>query len=306
MKKILSWVLAGLLLIGLAGCSGVLHDIPNPNDMVGNWFYLEVDTSACPTDTINIIFNGPAGTAQSSDIKDVQKTGQIYYVWESKGGTATVSERTDQPDKGIGNSTDKLGVYVFSNASSVNFYAWDSGSSSTWWADGTASGATAANWPGVAMNTDAEIVVETVKATITFKVTGLTEGDYLYINGTPWTWGGDWPFNDWNGYKAEDPSTLAPAQEKTAACLKQTERFATADEIGVATFEPFVLEVPKNTAAAQEIKVVNIVGDDPESYTPGTVNYETNGKFEIPASAADASYTVTIDVSASSYNCSIE
>ena len=296
MKKILSLVLAGLLLIGLAGCSGVLHDVPSPNDMAGNWFYLEVDTSACPTDTINVIFNGPAGTTQTDDITDVPKTGQIYYVWESKGGTATVSERTDQPDKGIGNSTDKLGVYVFSNASAVNFYAWDSGASSTWWADGTAAGATAAIWPGVAMNTDAEIVFETVKATLTFKVTGLTESDYLYINGTPWTWGGDWPFNDWNSGDSE----------KTAACLLQTERFATADETGVATFGPFVVEVPKNTAAAQEIKVVTIVGDDAESYAPGAVNFNDNGKFDIPASAADASYTVTIDVSGGSYDCSIE
>lgn len=301
MKKTLSIILAGLLLIGLVGCSGVLHDIPDPNSMVGNWFYLEVDTSACPTDTINIIFNGPAGTTQSDDITEVPKTGQIYYIWESVGGAASVSQRTDQPDKGIGNETDKLGVYVFSNASSVNFYAWDSGASATWWA-----GAAEDNWPGVAMNTDASIVVETVKATLTFKVTGLTEGDRLYINGTPWTWGGDWPFNAWNGYKAEDPSTLAPAQEKTDACLLQTERFATADETGVATFGPFEVEVPKNTAAAQEIKVVTIVGDDAENYEPGTVNFNDNGKFEIPASAADASYTVTIDVSASSYDCSIE
>lgn len=295
MKKILSLVLAGLLLIGLAGCSGVLHDVPSPNDMAGNWFYLEVDTSACPTDTINVIFNGPAGTTQTDDITDVPKTGQIYYVWESKGGTASVSERTDQPDKGIGNSTDKLGVYVFSNASAVNFYAWDSGASATWWAVGP-DAEVKDNWPGVAMTTDAEIVVETVKASLTFKVTGLTESDYLYINGTPWTWSGGWPFNDWNS----GDSAI------TEACLKQTERFATADETGVATFGPFVVEVPKNTAAAQEIKVVTIVGDDAESYAPGTVNFNDNGKFEIPASAADASYTVTIDVSASSYDCSIE
>ena len=295
MKKILSLVLAGLLLVGLAGCSGVLHDVPSPNDMAGNWFYLEVDTSACPTDTINVIFNGPAGTTQTDDITDVPKTGQIYYVWESKGGTASVSERTDQPDKGIGNNTDKLGVYVFSNASAVNFYAWDSGSSATWWAVGP-DAEVKDNWPGVAMNTDAEIVVETVKATLTFKVTGLTESDYLYINGTPWTWGGDWPFNDWNSGDSE----------KTAACLLQTERFATADETGVATFGPFVVEVPKNTAAAQEIKVVTIVGDDAESYAPGTVNFNDNGKFEIPASAADANYTVTIDVSGGSYDCSIK
>lgn len=295
MKKILSLVLAGLLLIGLAGCSGVLHDVPSPNDMAGNWFYLEVDTSACPTDTINVIFNGPTGTTQSDDITEVQKTGQIYYVWESKGGAATVSQRTDQPDKGIGNKTDKLGVYVFSNATSVNFYAWDSGDPSTWWADGTAAGADKANWPGIAMNTDASIVVETVKATLTFKVTGLTEDDYLYINGSPWNWTGDWPFDDWNGGDSE----------KTAACLKQTARFATADETGVATFEPLVLEVPKNTAVAHEIKVVNIVGDDPTAYTAGSINYD-NGKFEIPASAADASYTVTIDVSGGSYACTIE
>lgn len=295
MKKILSLVLAGLLLIGLAGCSGVLHDVPSPNDMAGNWFYLEVDTSACPTDTINVIFNGPAGTTQTDDITDVPKTGQIYYVWESKGGTASVSERTDQPDKGIGNSTDKLGVYVFSNASAVNFYAWDSGASATWWAVGP-DAEVKDNWPGVAMNTDAEIVVETVKASLTFKVTGLTESDYLYINGTPWTWSGGWPFNDWNS----GDSAI------TEACLKQTQRFATADETGVATFGPFVVEVPKNTAAAQEIKVVTIVGDDAESYAPGTVNFNDNGKFEIPASAADASYTVTIDVSGGSYDCSIK
>lgn len=285
MKKILSLVLAGLLLIGLAGCSGVLHDIPNPNDMVGNWFYLEVDTSACPTDTINIIFNGPAGTAQSSDIKDVQKTGQIYYVWESKGGTATVSERTDQPDKGIGNSTNKLGVYVFSNASSVNFYAWDSGSSSTWWADGTAAGATAANWPGVAMNTDAEIVVEKAILTLNVNIVGATEGDKFYMDGDPWNWSNGWPIAAWGD------------AEKAQACIDAGKNFSTvADETGACKIVS-TIEVEKGVTPTGDVQIINYVdpADDSGLWGEPTTQGKVSPKW--PAVNSDMSFDITVDVS---------
>ncbi len=290
MKKILSLVLAGLLLIGLAGCSGVLHDIPNPNDMVGNWFYLEVDTSACPTETINIIFNGPAGTAQSSDIKDVQKTGQIYYVWESKGGTATVSERTDQPDKGIGNSTDKLGVYVFSNASAVNFYAWDSGASSTWWADGTAAGATAANWPGVAMNTDAEIVVEKAILTLNVNIVGATEGDKFYMDGDPWNWSNGWPIAAWGD------------AERAQACIDANKHFSTvADDTGACKIVS-TIEVEKGVTPTGVIQIIKYLdpGDGSGLWGAGTKeNPVLSGKVSPvwPAVNSDMTFDITVDVS---------
>lgn len=287
MKKILSLVLAGLLLIGLAGCSGVLHDVPSPNDMAGNWFYLEVDTSACPTDTINVVFNGPAGTTQSDNITDVPKTGQIYYVWESKGGTASVSERTDQPDKGIGNSTDKLGVYVFSNASSVNFYGWDSGASSVWWADGTAAGATAANWPGVAMNTDASIVVEKAKLSLTVNIVGATEGDKFYMDGDPWGWSNSWPIAEWAGGDAE----------KAQSCIDAGKHFSTvADDTGACKIVSEI-EVEKGVAPAGDVQIINYVDPADGSGLWGTPTVKGKVSPSWPTVNADMSFEITVDVS---------
>lgn len=293
MKKLITSAVAALaLLFGFASCSGDLHDAVSPNAMKGNWFYYELDTSAVTTDTISIIFNN--GSAQTEDVVGVAKTGTVEYIWavpaDGSKVTAIKNTRTDCPDKNIGNSTDKLGIYVFTNSSKVNLWAWAG--------DTNLTGGT---WPGVSMTTDAEIKIEKVKVSLTFKVTGAKPEDWLYINGAPWSWSGDWPFDGWNGKDKDE----AAAAEKTNACLKLTDRFATADASGVATFEPLKLEIDKSDSEkTYEIKVVSIEGKDPRSYKDGSINYD-NGSFAITPNK-DASYTVTIDVSGRSYNCSVE
>lgn len=293
MKKLITSAFAALaLLFGFASCSGDLHDAVSPNAMKGNWFYYELDTSAVTTDTISIIFNN--GSAQTEDVVGVAKTGTVEYIWavpaDGSKVTAIKNTRTDCPDKNIGNSTDKLGIYVFTNSSKVNLWAWAG--------DTNLTGGT---WPGVSITTDAEIKIEKVKVSLTFKVTGAKAEDWLYINGAPWSWSGDWPFDGWNGKDKDE----AAAAEKTDACLKLTDRFATADASGVATFEPLKLEIDKSDSEkTYEIKVVSIEGENPRSYKDGSINYN-NGSFAITPNK-DASYTVTIDVSGVSYNCSVE
>lgn len=287
MKKLITSAVAALaLLFGFVSCSGDLHDAVSPNAMKGNWFYYELDTSAVTTDTISIIFNN--GSAQTEDVVGVAKTGTVEYIWavpaDGSKVTAIKNTRTDCPDKNIGNSTDKLGIYVFTNSSKVNLWAWAGEANFT---GGT--------WPGVSMTTDAEIKIEKVKVSLTFKVTGAKAGDRLYINGDPWSWGGDWPFDEWNKNNTD----------KTDACLKLTDRFTTADASGAATFKPLDLEIDKSDSEkTYAIKVVSIEGKDPRSYKPG-ISYDPNGSFAITPNKG-ASYTVTIDVSGGSYNCSVE
>lgn len=293
MKKLITSAVAALaLLFGFASCSGDLHDAVSPNAMKGNWFYYELDTSTVTTDTISIIFNN--GSAQTEDVAGVAKTGTVEYMWavpaDGSKVTAIKNTRTDCPDKNIGNSTDKLGIYVFTNSSTVNLWAWAG--------DTNLTGGT---WPGVSMTTDAEIKTEKVTVSLTFKVTGAKEGDFLYINGDPWTWGGDWPFDGWNG---KDKDSVAAAG-KTDACLLLTDKFATADASGVATFKPLNLEIEKSDSEkSYAIKVVSIKGEDARSYEADTINYD-NGSFAITPNK-DASYTVTIDVSDGVYICSVE
>ena len=293
MKKLITSAVAALaLLFGFASCSGDLHDAVSPNAMKGNWFYYELDTSTVTTDTISIIFNN--GSAQTEDVAGVAKTGTVEYMWavpaDGSKVTAIKNTRTDCPDKNIGNSTDKLGIYVFTNSSTVNLWAWAG--------DTNLTGGT---WPGLSMTKDAEIKIEKVKVSLTFKVTGAKAEDWLYINGAPWSWSGGWPFDGWNGKDKDE----AAAAEKTDACLRLTDRFATADASGVATFEPLKLEIDKSDSEkTYEIKVVSIEGKDPRSYKDGSINYD-NGSFAITPNK-DASYTVTIDVSGGSYNCSVK
>ena len=295
MKKLITSAVAALaLLFGFASCSGDLHDAVSPNAMKGNWFYYELDTSAVTTDTISIIFNN--GSAQTEDVVGVAKTGTVEYIWavpaDGSKVTAIKNTRTDCPDKNIGNSTDKLGIYVFTNSSKVNLWAWAG--------DTNLTGGT---WPGVSITTDAEIKIEKVKVSLTFKVTGAKAEDWLYINGAPWSWSGDWPFDEWN--KKDEDKDATAATKRTDACLELTDRFTTADASGVATFKPLKLEIDKSDSEkTYEIKVVSIEGKAPRSYKPG-ISYDKNGSFAITPNK-DTSYTVTIDVSDGSYKCSVE
>ena len=148
MKKILSFLAAGALALGLIGCSGDLHDDVkiDPNAMQGNWFYTVLDVTDIKN-SLTIIFND--GTNQTVDLKGIDPaSGSVAYVWASKSNKdpATISTRTDCPDKSSLGGEKKLVVYCFSNAAKVNIWAWED-----------AVNITGGTWPGLAMETDAVI-----------------------------------------------------------------------------------------------------------------------------------------------------
>lgn len=175
MKKIILSVLSVLMIFGLIGCSGDLHDVVriDPNAMKGNWYYTVVDVSAA-TGPISMIFND--GTNQTSDITGVDvSSGSVAYIWSNTSKDAEVSTRTDCPDKSSLGGAGKVVVYCFSNAPKVNLWAWEG---DTNFVGGV--------WPGVQMDSDtaAALPVATISK---IEVTGLPDalvGSELYLAGT--------------------------------------------------------------------------------------------------------------------------
>ncbi len=178
MKKIILSVLSVLMIFGLIGCSGDLHDVVriDPNAMEGNWYYTVIDVSSVPG-TIDIIFSD--GTNQTDDIKGVDvSSGSVAYIWSNTSKSAEVSTRTDCPDKSALAGAGEIVVYCFSNAPKVNLWAWDS-------AD-TENNLTGGVWPGAQMDSDtaAALPVATISK---IEVTGLPADlatAELYLAGT--------------------------------------------------------------------------------------------------------------------------
>ena len=175
MKKIILSVLSVLMIFGLIGCSGDLHDVVriDPNAMEGNWYYTVVDVSEA-TGPISMIFSD--GTNQTSDITGVDvSSGSVAYIWSNTSKDAEVSTRTDCPDKSSLGGAGKVVVYCFSNAPKVNLWAWEG---DTNFVGGV--------WPGVQMDSDtaAALPVATISK---IEVTGLPDalvGSELYLAGT--------------------------------------------------------------------------------------------------------------------------
>lgn len=189
MKKLLSVFAAVAMLFGFVSCSGDLHDDVkiDPNAMKGNWFYTVLDVKSI-TKSLSIIFND--GTNQTVDIKDIDPaSGSVAYVWasKSKNDPATISTRTDCPDKSSLGGAEKLVVYCFSDAAKVNIWAWED-----------ANNITGGTWPGLAMETDAVIpMVDVVIEGATVTANELPEalnGKTLYFTGA---------FNKWTEPGAE-------------------------------------------------------------------------------------------------------
>ena len=289
MKKGIVISLAIALMVLFLGCDQPSTPTNDPNTpqppttdtLIGNWFYLEVDTSACTEDTFTMIFNGPTGTKQSKDITDVPKSGTVKYDWYSTTGAHEVSTRTDCPDKSIGNKTDKLGVYVYTDASSVNCYGFNA--SQNWWV-GTIE---ANNWPGIAMNTDAEIVVEEVTVNFVVTITGASEGDKFYMDGDVWTWSNGWPIATWSGNSTE----------KAQACITAKKNFSTvADDSGTCTITTS-FKCPKGVAASGKIQIINYVDPEDDSGLWGDPTISKNITPEWPTLSEDGNFTLTVDVS---------
>lgn len=178
MKKIILSVLSVLVIFGLIGCSGDLHDVVriDPNAMEGNWFYTVIDVSSIEG-TIDIIFSD--GANQTDDIKGVDISGgSIAYIWSNISKSAEVNTRTDCPDKSALAGAGEIVVYCFSNAPKVNLWAWDS-------AD-TENNLTGGSWPGYEMESDTAATLP-IASIERIEVTGLPDdlvGAELYLTGT--------------------------------------------------------------------------------------------------------------------------
>lgn len=180
MKKIILSVLSVLMIFGLIGCNGALHDYKDPEVFEGGtWYYYDV-----PTDAANVVFN-VAGGNQSSDILGIDVSGgSIYYAWDStvgkdNPGNNLVFEPGDKPAGQAGR------VWCYTNAASApNCY---------WW--GCADGANDAAWPGKPMTKNGEAPL--VEYTFTLKAIEIVgapaiggAGYYAFCEG--WV-----PNNDW-------------------------------------------------------------------------------------------------------------
>ena len=209
MKKIILSVLSVLMIFGLIGCSGDLHDYKDPEVFEGGtWYYYDV-----PTDAANVIFN-VAGGNQSSDISGIDVSGgSIYYAWDStvgkeNPGNNLVFEPGDKPAGQAGR------VWCYTNAASApNCY---------WW--GCADGANDAAWPGKPMTKNGEAPVVIPVYTISFVVDGFAPNQTVVANGTPWGWNG-WPFVSWNG--GDEGKTTSWIENNAAT------QVLTADEEGI-------------------------------------------------------------------------
>lgn len=191
MKRFNIFSAIGALTIGvlaLMGCPTTHPDLEYPDTdistMKGNWWYYELDTSAAVGDTINIIFSDGNGS-QTTDITDVAKIGSVYYVWAAGNGKndAEKSTRTDAPNKNP--ASDKLGVYVYTNAAKCNLWAWDNSNNNL----------TGEPWPGVLMSSD------TAETLPTFKIQGIKLINYTDgIKGAGYiAFCEDWvPNNEWD------------------------------------------------------------------------------------------------------------
>lgn len=291
-NKFLSLVIA-IAIILCIGCANSSGDDPKEpakpvinQNIAGYWWYVELDTSTAQEETEEVALLVNNGSIQTANY-NAPLSGTVKLFWDGKDKSKLIeSTRTDCPEKAIGEGENKLGVYIYAPESifELNIWAWDPKATSTNFNEGS--------WPGQAMETDAEIAVEKINVTFTFVVTGLLEGDVLFINGNAWNWD-EWPFASWGN------------AEKAAIAVGKTNRFATADETGTATFGPYTIEMNKDVETSQEVKVVQVSGEDETSYEPGTINYSANGKYTVTPSGENPSYEVTIDVSEGSYNCSI-
>ena len=119
-------------------------------------------------------------------------------------------------------------------------------------------------------------VEEICEVSLTFKITGLTEGDAAWISGTPWGWGQGWPLSAWGGLKDGYELTDAPV----------------ADADGVVTFGPkweYITIAKPGDVLNHEVKF--LASDDDWAST----KYDNpNIKFDINVEGA-ASYEVTIN-----------
>lgn len=142
-------------------------------------------------------------------------------------------------------------------------------------------------------------IYKIAKVTLSFKITGLTEGDSAWVNGSVWGsgWPQGWPIVAWNSGNAEDTAKYIAAHPA-----------AVADSDGVATFDPswnttFIAKLGDTMDWA--CKVVYIEDGsawDDDGAVKGSGGTDLQFKYEVTAGGA---YTFVIDA-ANGWEISVE
>lgn len=156
----------------------------------------------------------------------------------------------------------------------------------------------------VVLTIDGDVTTVTItrvipKHEVTFNITasGLTPNAFVYINGSPWNWGGNWPFTTWNFND----------KEKTKDCLLLKDKFATADSDGNAKFGAVKVDLEDGKSIDDWVlKLVDIIGSDSAAYEPGTIDYE-NGKIPkfTPLSGKPSTFEINVKNTGSAYEVTI-
>lgn len=159
MKKIILTALTVLMIFGLIGCSGVLHDTPVPvNEPVkidgASWYSIDItvwgNNSAEDAKPSNIIFNNNNNGKQTVDTKlpafEAAKGAVFYYTLDAtkpnKEGKyeLNVAYQDDNPAYTV--KPGVVRVYVYTNMEDLTAYIWD---------DEDAPFEKSASWPGSAV-----------------------------------------------------------------------------------------------------------------------------------------------------------
>ena len=290
MKKFACLFICALALVAFSACNGSLHDFEAPAwaTMDGYWFYYEIDTSAAADGDVNLIFM--TSSWQTSDITGVASSGTVAYVVDTTvtSGTSDCwttyydSGRSDCPDKSIGGDSSS-GVYVFVNTKELYIHCWDSANDNL---TGT--------WMSTQMTIDADITIEKVNLTFYVKAINVSEGEMFWLGGNDLDW--DAPSSGWG----KDQITIN-------AALEQTDRIATADDTGVASFGAFTIEVTADdtyTPGLAVCQMTDVSGtntdDDGNYYSPDYAMNTSYSQIEpgvaVPATS-EAAYTIYVDMS---------
>lgn len=197
MKKILSFLAAGALALGLIGCSGDLHDDVkvDPNAMAGYWSYTIVDAAEATSGEVGIITSitggNQSGALGADDIFPIEAGEVTAVIWDGKNKTNLMKNtRTDLPtleSLSITLTGTEAAIFAFTPEKVVNLWVYDSVD--------TDINLTGGSWPGVQSTPTAE--VDSYNFTVTINVTGLDDIEYVnWVDFTNWKT----PFVAWNNF----------------------------------------------------------------------------------------------------------
>lgn len=210
MKKILSFLTAGLLALTMFSCSTDLHDVQpikhEPVTIAGaKWYYYDLTVFGDNAGKAKFIVNNNGKDVQTVDTTlgdfSAKNGGALYYTVDATAATKTlacnISYQNDNPSytavPGV------LRIYVYSNITEPTLHIWDN--------DDAFKGT---SWPGYSFTENGKTAVATydakcqlVKVTVT-NIPAAFEGADMYLVGA---------FNGWgDGFKDANKATVTSSK----------------------------------------------------------------------------------------------